>query len=264
LALALAASAGAQQIQTINQASQSVTNIVPVYQNRAARAWLGPNGVHTLFNALNSAAANLTLALTPLLADPGAVAAVAAAVGAASCPVNPDPLVYMQNATAYQEFLCCQMAPWSMPGMPAVVQAVYSYFLPGVPDIDWSTAATVKSLHQIRALDVNITNIQRCKDDVRIHIPESEDMQARNVAVLAGTVLRSVEYSTYLFETAQPCLSASPPSACISTTPSPISAATVTSLLSFYESNSAFQRACGAATLQAFETYRTATTWCAI
>ena len=256
--------ARAQTNQTIQQVDQSVTNIVPLYQNRASRAWLGPNGLYTLFGRLNAARTNLSLALAPLVSYSASVV-ISNALSPSACPVLANPLQYLNNATTYEAFLCCQLSPWMLPGLPAVISAIYADILPGTPSIDWSTSAGILSVEQIRAIDINNTNIVRCKDDVRIHIPEAELVLAKTVGAVAGTVLRSLQYAEFVANSLEACLSVYPtPPACLSTSPSSLSAAAINNMLSFYQLSPPFQRVCGQAALAKFEAFRTATTWCAL
>ena len=263
LACVLARAAG-QVSKTIASADNSVTDIVPLYDNRAARAWLGPNGMHELFLQLDAARLTLALDAAPLVGNATAAAIADALSTDDACAVAPDPAVYMANATAYQAFLCCQLAPWQLPGMPAVVAAVYAHFLPGAPALEWSAATGVAAVAQIRALDTNSTNIYRCKDDTRIHVPESQLIQARTVASVAGQVLRSLQVAAEVLQAVAACLGATPPAACLASTPSPLSAGTAAAMLAFYQASPPYQQTCGTPALVAFEAFRTSTTWCYI
>jgi hypothetical protein len=261
--LALIAGATAQVSNTIASADESVTEVVPVYDNRAERAWLGPNGNEELFQQANAARAALAVYMAPLVG--GATAAViAAALSTDACPVAADPTVYMVNATAYQAFLCCQLQPFLLPGLPAIVAAVYAHFLPGAPMLDWSTATGLSGVAQIRVIDTNSTNIVRCKDDVRIHVPESLELQALTVAGIMGEIMRSLEYAAEIAQDLAVCLAPSPPSACLSSAPAPLTAANAAAMLSFYQYTPPYIATCSQAALAAFEAFRTSTTWCPI
>ena len=251
----------AQVSKTIDAADTSVTNIIPLYQNRAERAWLGPNGMHELMAQIDAARLQLALDITPLVANDTA-AAIAAALGA--CPISADPTTYMNNATACQAFTCCQLAPWQLPGLPAVLDVIYANFLPGSASFDTATATGVTAMVQLRAIDTNNTNIVRCKDDTRIHIPEAQLIAAKAYGATLGRVLSALQYASVAMQAVAACLSAMPPAACLSTSPSPLSASTAAALLSFYTSSPPFQAVCSTQVLVAFETFRTATTWCYI
>lgn len=253
----------AQVSKTIQSADASVTNVVPLYDNRAERAWLGQNGMHDLYLMTNAARAQLALDLAPLV--PANTAAVlAAALAPEVCSVNPDPLAYMNNATASQVFVCCQSAVWLPQALPTVLGAVYSHFFTGAASFDWSTATALTAIGQLRAVDVNNTNIVPCKDDRRIHIPEAEVINAKNIATIIGPIMRALNYASDTMQSCAACLGASPPPACIATTPSTLGPAAAAGWLAFSQASPPYQAVCSAQVLAAFEKQRAADVWCPI
>jgi hypothetical protein len=260
LVLLWLACARAQVNVTIASASQSVTNIVPLYRNRAERAWLAPNGMYTLFLAVNDARADLAVALSAVAANGTNKDAALAVIDPANCPIYADPAVYPFNATATQQFLCCQLAMWQMPGAGALMQQLYAAFLPGAVSFDWAVNWGVASVAQIRQLDVNNTNSGRCKDDTRIHVPEAQTIQSQSARILAGSLLDALQYAAFVARTVAACLAPSPPAVCLGTAPAPLPGAGA--LFSLAQSSPPYQQVCSNAALAAFEQYRTATTWC--
>lgn len=262
--LLMGAVASAQPALTLQYSNDSITNIVHnVYQPKAARYWAGPNGVYEFLDLVNTARAAAALNVSMLFIQPTDAALVYNLVSNPPCAIKASVNDYIHNETSAQEFICCHLQSLSAPGLDDLMVQISQYILSQT-----STASVAP-----RVLDY-IANVQLlrdteflsitagiCKDDLRIHNPESQTVRAEMIGQILGGILRTYRYVAARAVSLQGCLgNPTIATGCIFNAPIPFFALTPNFAFSSYDPY--YQSICGLPALVAFEQYRAAPGYC--
>lgn len=256
LLVAMAARSMAQQNQTIQNANASVTAAVPSYQNKATRYWYGPNGVIDFFEQVNDARAGAAMNTSLLFPLDGA--AVFSLLADPACPFTTNASFYYYNMTAAEAFICCHLTVLNAPGWDDIMAQLQHYFFSPAYVPDGFQGRVVDQLYNVqilRTIEAEVVNTRACKDDLRIHNPESDVLRAELLGQMMGEILRTYNYIGATAISLSTCMNYPALTTGCATSTGPLLGVDIIPNMQFVAYDAFFQSICGAGALTAFNTY---------
>jgi hypothetical protein len=194
----------AQRSKTIAASNQSITNSVNNYQAIANRLWFGPKGVGEFIKVLaalqTQMALNVSSLYTNSTSDSQDVFASLFAPQTETCMMNVTRNVndLYNNETALELYLCCVLSPFNAPGIGAFMGNVESYFM-GPSQNTWAgfqndIIISVNNIQMLRSVVANSIQAKMCKDDIRIHVPQTQSARAELAGQIMGVVVKTYTY----------------------------------------------------------------------
>jgi hypothetical protein len=251
--------ANAQQNETVQNANASVTAAVPSYNSKANRYWYGPNGVIDFFALVNDARATAALNTSSLFPSPSDAATVLQLLSSPVCPYTTNGSFYFTNFTAAEQFVCCHLTVLDSPGWDNIMTQLQTYFFqPGYIPYSFEPRVVdqLYNVATLRAIETESIDTRVCKDDLRIHNPETDILRAQLLGQILGVILRTYNYITARCVALQTCLAYPTVTTGCATNIGPILNADVTPNMNFVNYDLFFQNICGPGALAAFNTYQ--------
>ena len=253
-----------QRLNTLIYTNQSIDRAAPKYQAVADRYWSGPGGVLDFFYLVNGIRAQSAVNISNLFSNLTDVSTILSEFST-PCPYVDDALYHNNNQTAAQEFICCHLSVLVYPGMTGFMARLEQYFW-GYPSGDYVNMIVTEQLWNVRELrqtEEQEIQVRRCKDDLRIHSPETETLRAEQIGHILGAIYRV--YMTLLARaySLQGCLSASTTlTGCLTSAAPALYVDIAAPNSKFVEYDPFFMEMCGGDALSAFETVRSTPTAC--
>lgn len=261
-----------QRSKTIESANQSITNVVPDYQVVAGRIWFGPKGVSEFVVLVTVTqtlmAANASALFSNASSSSADVFSALALPQTQSCllGVSYDPLDFYNNETALELYLCCLLSPLNAPGIGAFMNNVETYFMGGSQST-WTNFqndvnVAIENVSQLRAIVTNSIESKVCKDDKRIHTPQTQTLRATLTGQILGSVIKILKYVNARAVSLQGCITNPVVSTGCVTNTEPTTSLIPLPAYKFSDYDATFQATCSYASLAAFELFKASTTSC--
>lgn len=247
-----------QQNETIQNANASVTAAVPAYNSKAHRYWYGPNGMIDFFGLVNDARASAALNTSSLFPSPTDAANMLQLLSTPQCPYTTNATFYYYNMTAAEEFVCCHLTVLDSPGWDdVIIQLQHYFFYPGYTPYSFESRVVdqLYNVASLRVIETESIDTRVCKDDIRIHNPETDILRAQMLGKILGVLLRTYDYISARSQSMQTCLTYPTLSTHCVTNIGPTLGGDIAPNMDFVNYDLFFQNICGPAALAAFNTY---------